>query len=131
MNDETDDRRSATPDGRILANGESHAGSVGSINLDGPSGVLWGLDSPQLNANFVMLGEGESMATHVNDDLDVLLIVQAGSGSVVIDGVNHTVAADSVILVPKGSSRSISATRRMLYFSVHQRRERLGLRGSE
>jgi hypothetical protein len=87
-------------------------------------------DAGLRTAQGCILTNGESHVGSVGSiPLDVLLVVQAGVGLVTIDGVEHDVATDSVILIPKGSSRSIAATRRMLYFSVHQRRERLGLGG--
>ena len=106
-----------------LQSGEVLVADLSEISLAGASGVIWGLDSPQLNANLVKLDAGTVIDEHVNADLDVLLVVQAGDGTVTIDGQGHDVAADSVVLIPAGAARSIRARRRLLYFSIHHRRE--------
>ncbi len=98
---------------------------LASVSLSGRSGAVWAHESEQLNANLVKLEAGESIADHLNGEVDVLLVVQGGAGSVVIDGVAHEVADQSVVLVPRGTRRSIHADRRLLYFSIHQRREPL------
>ncbi len=112
---------------RRLQSGEVLVADLSEVSLAGASGVIWGLDSPQLNANLVKLDADNVIDDHVNTDLDVLLVVQAGDGSVTIDGRVHDVAADSVVLIPAGTSRSIRARRRLLYFSIHHRREGLAI----
>ncbi len=97
--------------------------NIGDLALDGRSGVLWGFASEQQNANFVMLDEGESMLAHRNDEVDVIIVVQSGDGEIVIDGSPHPLAAGSIAVVPRGTVRSIQADRRLLYFTIHQRRD--------
>jgi len=102
-------------DGAVVAD-------LGDVPLSGPPGVVWGLDSGQLNANLVTLAAGEAIAEHVNSEVDVLIVVKVGSGVVVVDGVEHAVGADSLVLVPRGTSREIRSTRRLCYLTVHARR---------
>ncbi|MFT5530139.1 MAG: mannose-6-phosphate isomerase-like protein (cupin superfamily) [Candidatus Poriferisodalaceae bacterium] len=86
------------------------------------SGSVWGLDSRQLNANLVVLEAGSSIEAHVNNQLDVVLIVQAGSGSLFIEGQTSALAAGSVALIAAGTLRSIVADTELRYFTVHHRR---------
>lgn len=102
--------------------GEALAVDLSQRTLDGPDGVVWGLDSPQLNANLVKLDPGHQIGEHHYATVDVLIIVQSGDGVIVIDGVDHVVHADSVLLIPRGINRSIHATRRLVYYSIHMRR---------
>lgn len=98
---------------------------LGNLPLGGAPGVLWGLDSSQLNANLVALGAGECIEGHTNDEVDQLLVVQVGAGVVVIDGVEHRIGTDSLLLIPRGAHRSIRATKQMAYLSIHIRRSGL------
>ena len=86
------------------------------------SGSVWGLDSRQLNVNLVVLQEGSTMEEHVNDQLDVFVIVQSGSGSLSVDGETNPLIAGSVALVAAGARRSVVAETELRYFTVHQRR---------
>jgi quercetin dioxygenase-like cupin family protein len=86
-------------------------------------GPLWGLASPDLNATLLAWPPGDGVAEHVNDDLDVLVIVLDGQGSAIVDGVSHDLAAGSAILIPRTTRRAIAAGDGGLrYVSVHRRR---------
>lgn len=102
--------------------GDSVVADVGVLPLADGSGVVWGLASDQLNANLVKLDAGSSMPAHVNDEVDVLLVIQSGEGSVLIDSATHALAAEHVVLVPRGAARSIHASSQLVYYSIHQRR---------
>ena len=71
---------------------------------------------------------GDQIATHVRDSVDVLLIVHSGSGVVVVDGTEHALRTDHVLVVPSGASRSIRATTQFVYYSIHQPHEGLVIR---
>jgi len=101
---------------------------VSDLPLDGKSGVIRGFESEQLNANFVMLDDGESMPRHRNDEVDVLIVVKSGAGTVEIDGELHDLSADTIALIPQGTVREVRAHRRLLYYTVHQRRAGLAIR---
>jgi uncharacterized cupin superfamily protein len=97
----------------------------GAVDLLSRSGVgpLWGLASTDLNATLLAWPPGEGVAEHVNDDLDVLVIVLDGQGSAIVDGVSHHLAAGSAILIPCRTRRAIAAGDAGLrYVSVHRRR---------
>jgi mannose-6-phosphate isomerase-like protein (cupin superfamily) len=87
------------------------------------SGPLWGMASTDLNATLLAWPPGHEVAEHVNEELDVLLIVLSGHGMVTVDGEAHALAATSALLVPRGTRRRIHAGGEGLrYLSVHRRR---------
>lgn len=105
-----------------LVEGQSLVADLADVTLAGPSGVVWSLDSPQLNANLVTIRAGDEIGEHVNDEVDVLIVTESGGGEVVVDGVASDVGAASVILIPRGSRRTIRSASGLAYYSIHQRR---------
>lgn len=87
-------------------------------------GVHWTLaDGEDLNANLVHLDPGSEVGDHVNGELDVLVVVLAGEGTIEVEGRTHPVGVHDAILVPRGASRSIRAgVGGMTYLTVHRRR---------
>lgn len=114
--------------GDRVQQGEVLSIDLSEILLEGPDGVVWGLDSPQLNANLVKLDAGREMPEHSSDEVDVLIVVQSGDGAIIIDGIEHAVKSQSIVLIPRGCRRSIRANRRLIYFSIHTRRGAFGPR---
>ena len=96
------------------------------VDLAGaPSGVgpLWGMQSEELNATLLEWPPGGGVAEHVNDELEVIVLVLAGSASVIVDGAEHQLAAGALLLVPRGCARAVLAGRDgVRYLSVHRRR---------
>jgi quercetin dioxygenase-like cupin family protein len=87
------------------------------------TGPLWGMASRDLNATLLAWPPGHEVAEHANTEVDVLLVVLGGGGVVVIDQRKHALAPGHVLLVEKGSSRTIRAGADGLrYLSVHKRR---------
>lgn len=87
-------------------------------------GAVWSLPhGGDLDANLVRLPPGAAIDTHVNHDVDVLVFVQSGSGTLTIDGTDHALRSDVIALIPRGARRRISAGPSGLYhLSVHRRR---------
>lgn len=96
------------------------AGELGS-DVDG---AVWSLPhGGDLDANLVRLGAGGAIAEHVNDDVDVLLVVHAGGGELIVDELRHPLRAGQLALVPRGARRSLRAgTDGIGYLSIHRRR---------
>ncbi|MEU6463006.1 hypothetical protein [Streptomyces sp. NPDC046976] len=96
------------------------------------SGVLWKLaeGGRQLDANVVRIAPGGRIAAHAEGRLDVLLLVVAGAG-VLGAGASDAprpVAEGTLVWLPRGSTRSISAGERGLtYLTVHNRRPGMGI----
>jgi mannose-6-phosphate isomerase-like protein (cupin superfamily) len=97
----------------------------GTVDLLGRSGTgpLWGMASTDLNATLLAWPPAHEIAEHVNEELDVLVIVLDGHGTAIIDGETHELAAGSAILIPRGTRRRLVAGEPGLrYLSVHRRR---------
>jgi len=94
-------------------------------------GPLWGMASSDLNATLLEWPAGHELAEHVNADLDVFVVVLAGSGTVTIDAQPHALTAGSAILVERGTRRGIRAGADGLrYLSIHRRRGLLQIQGA-
>ncbi len=86
-------------------------------------GPLWGDATEDLNLTLLAWPPGEGPAEHVNDERDVVIVVAAGTGLVVLDGVPHEVRPGHVVVVARGVSRALRAgPDGIRYLSVHRRR---------
>jgi quercetin dioxygenase-like cupin family protein len=105
--------------------GETAASSAGR------AGVVWTLQgSSQLNANLVRFSVGGGVGEHVNDEVDVIVVGVAGSGSVEVNGKEHPVSEGTMIFIPRGTRRSTRATSGdFAYLSIHPRRGPLQIGG--
>ena len=94
-------------------------------------GVIWTLErSGDLNANLVRFDAGGGVGEHVNEEVDVLFVGVAGSGSVRVSGEEHVLSAGALVFVPRGIRRSTSAsTDGFAYLTVHRRRGPLRIGG--
>lgn len=92
-------------------------------------GVHWTLAAGEdLNVNLVTLAPTSTIARHVNDEVDVLLVVLEGSGTLLLDGNDHELAARVVALAPKHAARTITAgAAGIAYLTVHRRKGLLGI----
>ena len=67
--------------------------------------------------------QGDGIPLHRNADLDVAIIVITGQGLVTIDQAQERVEPGSVVVIPRGAERSITAlSREFAYLTCHQRR---------
>lgn len=88
-------------------------------------GALWRLAEPvrQLDANVVRLPAGNALAEHVEPDLDVLVLVLAGSGWLGGGEGRRPLAAGSVVWLPRGAARGFRAgPEGLVHLTVHPRR---------
>jgi quercetin dioxygenase-like cupin family protein len=94
-------------------------------------GVIWTLEgSDDLNANLVRFDAGGGVGEHVNDEVDVLFVGVAGSGSVRVDGEEHRLSAGTLVFVAKGARRSTGASSDgFVYLTVHRWRGPLRIGG--
>ena len=100
------------------------------VDRSGGAGALWSLPhGGDLDANLVRLAPGEAIGAHVNNEVDVLVVGVAGSGTVDIDGATHDLRPSVVVLVPKGLRRGITAGDvELRYLTVHRARAGLQIR---
>lgn len=99
-----------------------------------PAGALWRLaeDERQLDANVIRLPAQQRIEVHREPDVDVLLVVLAGDGTVHTDGGALALAPHALLWLPHGSQRAIEAgSRGLAYLTVHRKRTgmRIGLPG--
>ena len=100
-------------------------GGTEAADLLGPQGTgpLWGMASSDLNATLLAWPAGPELEQHVNTERDVLLVVLVGGGTAQIDGERYDLSRGHVLLIPKGTMRSIRAGHEGIrYLSVHLRR---------
>lgn len=84
---------------------------------------VWSDVTEDLNLNLVVLGAGDTVETHTNREVDVLLVVVEGEGEVTVGPSKVCVTAGQGLVVPKGVSRSIvGITDRFGYITCHKRR---------
>lgn len=96
------------------------ADALRRAQADGP---IWSVNSEQLNVNLVRLPAGESIAEHVNAELDVLLVVFEGLGELLVDGVVSRLAPGVAALIPAGRSRALRCAQGpLVYITCHRRR---------
>jgi quercetin dioxygenase-like cupin family protein len=117
-----------------LVDHESGAAVVADLALtrdaSGTGGAVWSLPHDgDLDANLVRLAPDTAIAEHVNDELDLLLVVREGEGELTVDGIRHRLTDSTVALVRRGARRSIRAGGNgLVYLTVHKARGPLTLK---
>ncbi|MGC0373093.1 cupin domain-containing protein [Streptomyces sp. SAI-229] len=92
---------------------------------DVSAGALWRLAEPgrQLDANVVRIPPGRGVDTHREPDLDVLLLILAGHGTLTAPDGPRALSAGALTWLPHGSTRSLTAgPEGLTYLTVHRRR---------
>lgn len=93
--------------------------------------VAWRLAEAgrQLDANVLNLRAGQCIGSHTETDLDVLMVVVAGSGTMTINGGPLPLTPGALVWLPRGSTRSLAAGADCLaYLTVHRRRPGMQIR---
>ncbi len=117
-----------SPPGHIIpfVDDTSWADIAAVAAADGTRGVLWSRETADLDVNIVAFPAGSGVAEHVNDEVDVLVVVLVGEGRAEVSGRVHRLAAGVALVIPKGVPRSIHCTAgRLVYLTCHRRRARL------
>ncbi|MFD7301326.1 cupin domain-containing protein [Streptomyces pharetrae] len=105
---------------------------VDSLSADpaAAGGALWRLAEPrrQLDANLIRIPPGGRITPHVEPELDVLVLVVAGSGTLGTEP-PQPLTAGSLVWLPRGAVRSLTADGEGLsYVTVHRRRAALQIK---
>ncbi|MDX3538334.1 hypothetical protein PV721_29110 [Streptomyces sp. MB09-01] len=91
----------------------------------GQSGALWrlkGIDR-QLDANLVRHLPGTGGAAYTEEEVDVMLVVVSGAGTLTLDGTQSELSPGFLGLLPRGTSRALLAgPEGLLVLTVHRRR---------
>ncbi len=97
------------------------------------TGVAWRLDEVgrQLDANVLNLTAGQAIGTHADADLDVLLVILAGNGSMTTAADPLHLAPGQLVWLPRGSHHGLVAgIDGLAYLTVHRRRSGMQIRSS-
>ncbi len=87
------------------------------------SGPQWSYESTDLDLTLLTWQAHQQIAAHVNDEVDVVVIVVAGTGEVIVNAQVYPLTTGQALLIPRGTTRSIRCTgERFSYLSVHRRR---------
>ncbi|MCX3063078.1 cupin domain-containing protein [Streptomyces beihaiensis] len=89
------------------------------------TGALWRLEGAarQLDANVIRRPPGSRGTPHVEPDLDVLVVVVEGGGTLHRAGGDAELTAGNLAFVPRGEQRAISAgPDGLVYVTAHRRR---------
>jgi mannose-6-phosphate isomerase-like protein (cupin superfamily) len=98
-------------------------GDLLALLQDGRSGPVWSWSSDELNINLLHFDHGDGVAAHVNREVDVLGIVIAGEGVIVVNGAFQLLRPGMAFCIPKGAERALrSAGGPFTYVSCHRRR---------
>jgi quercetin dioxygenase-like cupin family protein len=100
---------------------------------DAPAGALWKLAEAgrQLDANVVRLPPAARVAPHTEPDLDVLLLVLGGEGTLLGADEPVPLRAGGLAWLPHGAARGVEAGERGLtYLTAHRRRPGLRIRSA-
>ncbi|GAA2611447.1 cupin domain-containing protein [Streptomyces violaceus] len=111
---------------RVLCNTESLISDDST-----PAGALWRLaeSGRQLDANLIRIPPQGRIDTHTEPDLDVILLVVAGDGTLGPAADPQPLAPGSLVWLPHGSERSLVAgSRGLSYVTVHRRRPGMQIR---
>jgi len=87
-------------------------------------GVHWTLeDGWDFNMNLVHLDPGSSVAAHVNNALDLAVVVLSGAGQIRINKNLYALVPHVLAAVPRGAERAIEAGEAgITYVTLHRRR---------
>ena len=97
-----------------------------SAARQGLTGPIWATETEDLDCTILQWNDGYEISAHVNDEVDVVMTVLQGSGSIEIDGVTLPLRAGVVVVITKGKTRKLIAeSTPFVYVNVHKRRRRL------
>jgi quercetin dioxygenase-like cupin family protein len=86
-------------------------------------GPIWSLNSEQLNINLLRFSAGEGIPAHINNEVDVLIVIVEGQGVLSLGDEEHNIYAGTATLIPRGARRAITCTSGPLaYLTCHRRR---------
>ena len=98
-----------------------------ALGAAGPR-IRWSVEN-QLQSNLVCLEPDATVDEHTERELDVLLVVIAGEGTLYANGAEQRVAAPAVVVLPAGTTRAIVAGPGGLsYVTAHRRRTGMSIR---
>jgi quercetin dioxygenase-like cupin family protein len=87
------------------------------------TGPQWGTATSDLNGTLLSWNEGQEVPAHVNSEVDVMMVVVHGKGTLTLDGELHQVHEGMAAVIPKGVQRAVAAhSTPFVYLNIHRRR---------
>ncbi|MGY5764741.1 cupin domain-containing protein [Brachybacterium sp. DNPG3] len=94
-------------------------------------GAVWSIDVPgrELDSNVIRLPAGDAIAPHLGAEVDTLVHVVSGSGTLTTDDGETPLHPGQIVLLPRRTVRGFRAGEDGLeYLTVHRRRQSLQIR---
>ena len=116
-------KRANTPLPRVLTD-------TRDLPTDADAGAIWKLQvsDRDLDSNIIWLPPGDTIDPHTGPDLDVLVHVLNGDGTLLTELGDLPLTAGALVLLPRRSRRGFNAgTNGLRYLTVHRKREALTL----
>ncbi|APX32174.1 cupin [Brachybacterium sp. P6-10-X1] len=91
-------------------------------------GAVWSIAEPEreLDSNLIRLPAGDEIDPHVGAEVDTLIHVVRGGGTLVTEGAEEPLRSGDVALLPRRTVRGFRAGESGLeYLTVHRRRRSL------
>jgi len=87
------------------------------------TGAVWSQSSTDLNVNVVAIDPQSPVGSHINNEVDVVVVVVSGSGVIQVGADEIMVTAPQAVVIPKRTARSIRCDQgRLAYLTIHRRR---------
>jgi len=91
--------------------------------IGGNTGPQWGTATDDLNGTLLSWNQGQEIASHVNNEVDVIMVVMQGNGVLTLDKVAHEIHDGMAAVIPKGVERSVIAkSTPFVYLNIHRKR---------
>jgi mannose-6-phosphate isomerase-like protein (cupin superfamily)/hemerythrin superfamily protein len=104
---------------------------VAALASSDEKGPMWAIEIEDLDCTLLRWPGGHAIVPHVNNEVDVVMSVFAGTGILEVDGVKTRLKAGTIVVIPKNTERSIRVDDGpLIYLNVHKRRRRLMPTGS-
>jgi uncharacterized protein (DUF2249 family)/quercetin dioxygenase-like cupin family protein len=116
----------SSPQPRILCD----TGALASSGEPDAAGAVWKLEmhNRDLDSNVIALPPGGTIEDHAGPEIDVLIHVLAGSGTLASERAGLELTPGALLWLPRRARRGFTAGPRGLrYLTVHQRRQALSL----
>lgn len=92
-------------------------------NIGENTGPQWGTATDDLNGTLLSWNQGQEIAAHVNNEVDVIMVVVEGTGTLILDGVRHEIRGGIAAVIPKGVERAVIAeSTPLVYLNIHRKR---------
>jgi len=87
------------------------------------TGPQWGTATDDLNGTLLSWNQGQEIASHVNNEVDVIMVVIQGNGVLTLDKVVHEIHDGMAAVIPKGVERAVIAeSTPFVYLNIHRKR---------